>query len=515
MKKITLALLIGAVGLSGMQFAQAKEATWITDKPLNLTIHVHARNKYIWDTDAPVNKEIGRLTNVMLKGTGSKTATNSVEQFNLMMASGALPDIVGGDSLKDNFIRYGMEGAFVPLNKLIEQHAPNLKAFFKSHPAALKSITAPDGNIYYIPYIPDGTIARGWWIRQDWLAKLKLKEPKNINELHTVLKAFREKDPNGNGQKDEVPFFSRDPEQVFHLLNFWGCRATGSDSALDFYVDGGKIKHPFAEPCLKTGMKNLAQWYKDGLIDTEIFTRKNRAREQLYGNNNGGLTFDWFASTAAFNTSISKTVPGFNLVAIAPPADVNGKVWLENTRAQVKPDGWAITYVNKNPVETIKLFDFMFSRKGRDVANFGVEGLTYEYKNGKAVFKDAVLNNSKSVTTQLWEIGAQLPIGFWQDYEYERQWTIPEALVGIDMYTKGNWGVEDFYGVNMTKEERTVFDANIADIKTYMTEMAQNWILGTKDVDASWADYQAQLKKKNLDKVIAVMQKAYDRQYKK
>lgn len=515
MKKIALSLLISAIGLTGVSVAQAKEATWITDKPLTLKIHVHARDKYIWDTDAPVNKEIGKLTNIMLQGTASKTATNSVEQFNLMIASGDMPDIAGGDNLKDNFIRYGMEGAFIPLNKLIEQHAPNLKAFFKSHPDVLRSITAPDGNIYYIPYVPDGVIARGWFIRKDWLDKLKLKEPKNIDELYTVLKAFREKDPNGNGKKDEVPFLDKEPEQVYRLVNFWGCRSTGSDASLDFFVENGKIKHPFAEPCFKTGIKNIAKWYKEGLIDAEIFTRKNRAREQLFGNNLGGMTFDWFASTYQFNSTLEKTVPGFNIQAILPPADVNGKVWLENSRAQVRPDGWAITYVNKHPVETIKLFDFMFTRKGRDLTNFGVPGLTFDYKNGKAVFKKEVLEAKKAVNSQMWDVGALLPIGYWQDYEYERQWTSPEALVNIDKYTKANIAVPLFYGVNMTKEERAVFDANYTDIKTYMSEMSQNWVLGAKDVDSTWNEYQAQLKKMNYDKVIGVMQKAYDRQYKK
>lgn len=514
MKKLILPVLLGAMTLMPLPSNAAPGApTWITDKPLTLKIHMHARNKYVWDEKLPMPKEMTRLTHITLVGTANKAASNSLEQFNLMMASGQLPDIVAGDSLRDNFIRYGMEGAFMPLNKLIDQHAPNLKAFFKTHPDVQRAITAPDGNIYFIPYVPDGIVARGWFIRQDWLKKLGLKVPQNVDELHNVLLAFRERDPNGNGKKDEIPFLDKESNEVYRLVNLWGCRSTGSDAAMDFYVEGGKIKHPFAEPCFKEGIKHLAQWYKEGLIDPEIFTRGNRSREQLFGANQGGMTHDWFASTMGFNDSLAKTVPGFELVPIAPPADSNGKRWLENSRAQVRPDGWAITTVNKHPVETIKLFDFFYSRKGRDLQNFGVEGQTYDVVNGKPVFKQSVLTANKPVNNQLWEIGALLPIGYWMDYEYERQWTNPAALKGVDMYVKGNWFVPQFYGVNMTYEERSIYDRYYPDIQTYMSEMAQNWVLGTKDVDKTWTEYQAHLKSAGFDAVIHAMQNAYTRQY--
>ena len=40
-----------------------------------------------------------------------------------------------------------MEGAFQPLNKLIDQYAPNLKRFLAENETIRKAITAPDGNI--------------------------------------------------------------------------------------------------------------------------------------------------------------------------------------------------------------------------------------------------------------------------------------------------------------------------------------------------------------------------------
>jgi len=43
-------------------------------------------------------------------------------------------------------------------------------------------------------------------INKDWLNKLGLQKPTTVEELYDVLVAFRDKDPNGNGKKDEIPF---------------------------------------------------------------------------------------------------------------------------------------------------------------------------------------------------------------------------------------------------------------------------------------------------------------------
>ena len=44
--------------------------------------------------------------------------------------------------------------------------------------------------------------------------------------------------------------------------------------------------------------------------------------------------------------------------------------------------------------------------------------------------------------------------------------------------------------------------------------MAQNWILGNKDVDATWDEYITHLKELGVDEVIAIQQAAYDRMFK-
>jgi putative aldouronate transport system substrate-binding protein len=504
--------LMASMTLGAVTTANASSEYQITEKPLELDIHLHFRDKYAWDENWPVAQKIEELTNIKLNGVASKSGTNSKELFNLMLVSGDLPDIVGGDKLKDSFNQYGMEGAFIPLNDLIDKHAPNIKAFLAANPVIKSAITAPDGKIYHMPYLPDGKPGRGYYIRQDWLDTLGLAVPTNIDELYDVLVAFRDQDPNQNGEKDEVPFFNRHPEEVYRLVTFFGGRSTGTDNYLDFMYEG-EVTHPFASEGFKTGMIEVAKWYKEGLIDKEIFTRKSKARDQLLGNDLGGFTHDWFASTAGYNR-LSADIPGFAFLPILPPADVNGRVLEEHGRAIVKPDGWAITVANKHPVESIKLFDFYFTEEGRNISNFGVEGLTYDMVDGKAVYKDSVLNSDKSVTSQMWDIGAQIPVGFHQDYAYEVQWTNPIAQAGIDEYVANDVILEPFPGLNLNVKEKKVYDKYWPSIRTYMEEQAQLWVLGAADVEETWDAYIKKLDKLKLDEVLKVLNSAYERQYK-
>ena len=185
----------------------------------------------------------------------------------------------------------------------------------------------------------------------------------------------------------------------------------------------------------------------------------------------------------------------------------------EHRRIPIKPDGWAISYTNQHPVETIKYFDFWFTPEGRNLANFGVEGKTWDMIDGEPIYKDAVLNSDQAVNSQMYLEGAQIQRGYFQDYRYEWQWTSPAAREGIELYDANDLLIDQFLGVSFNEDEQKVYDKYWTTVQTYMLERQQAWILGTGDVIADWDDYMAQLDKRGLNDVLEVMQSAYDRQY--
>ncbi|MEO1314062.1 MAG: sugar ABC transporter permease, partial [Pseudomonadota bacterium] len=324
---LTAALLLGT---SLNAPVLANDHLRIVDEPLELTIQMNHARYPTYKEDWPVEQAAREMTGIHLVddtvGANMRTDENTgkTEALNLMLAGGVIPDIVGSSRLKDFVNQYGPEGAFIPLNDLIEEHAPHMRAYFAERPEIKAAISAADGNMYYIPYLPDGKYGRAYFIRYDWLDALGLEVPQTVEEVENVLIAFRDQDPNGNGLKDEVPYFARQWPELIRLVTLWDGRSSGSDTYHDFYVDDGQIKHPYAGEGYREGIKNLARWYAEGLIDAEVFTRGSSAREFLLSENMGGMTHDWFASTSGYNSSLAEKVEGFEFKAFAPPASISG-----------------------------------------------------------------------------------------------------------------------------------------------------------------------------------------------
>lgn len=475
-----------------------------SDEPLELTIFEFLKKPF--NDEYPIYLKAAEMTNISLTGVVSQSASNNKEAFNLMIASGEVADIVAWD--KVSLQQFGMEGAFIPLEELINEHAPNIKAFMDEHSNIKTHATAADGNIYHIPFIPDGDAAEGWFIRQDWLDTLGLEQPKNVEELYTVLKAFREQDPNGNGEKDEIPFFSRTANNPGRVLADFA-QLWGAHDADGWYIDGSTVKYGPIEPEFAVAYENLAQWYSEELIDPEIYTRGKTARDFALKENVGGMSHDWFGSTSGYNDKVE--IEGFKYLPFAPPADVNGNAYERTVRSKLHWGGWGIAVTNPDPVATIKYFDFWFTEEGRRLANFGIEGETYTMVDGEPIFTDKILNDEVSAVLALREYGAQMATGFQQDFAYEKQWMNPIAFEGVQLYADNGFFTEPFPQLPYTPEEQERIAELMVAIKTLVDESRQKWVLGAEEVGSNFDNYVASIKEYGIDEAIAIQQAAYDR----
>src|SRR5690606_435265 len=126
----------------------------------------------------------------------------------LAFATGDLPDIfLSGLTAADEQV-FGPQGLLLPLNDLMEQYAPKAVELFDMYENTRKTFTFEDGSIYVSPYFIGATrdyFASNTHFNKPWLDNLGLPMPANLDELYTVLKAFKEQDPNGNGIQDEIP----------------------------------------------------------------------------------------------------------------------------------------------------------------------------------------------------------------------------------------------------------------------------------------------------------------------
>src|SRR5699024_3303213 len=96
--------------------------------------------------DVPVLNEYEKMTNMEMKWN-QVNIDGLEEKRNLALASSDLPDLFYGAYIPNSDLyKYGKQGVFIPLNDLIDEYAPNIKAYLEQYPEIEKGITFPDGN---------------------------------------------------------------------------------------------------------------------------------------------------------------------------------------------------------------------------------------------------------------------------------------------------------------------------------------------------------------------------------
>lgn len=504
--------------------ATATGGTTTTEEaPVELDVHWHGYDTYSLVDDngelLPVMQLAAEKTNTIINNIANPVSTNSMEEFQLAAAEQFPGDIYGSCDIKTTIVSYALQGAFIPLNDLIEEHAPNIKKFLDENPEEKASMTSVDGNIYMLQFMPDGETGKVYWIRTDWLDNLGYDMPTTFEELETILYAFRNDDPNGNGIQDEIPYINERYYETIRLVNLWGARAYSSENFADrLPVDkSGNIYQAWMTDEFKNAIDNLSRWYADGIIDPETFTRKvNTVKTLTWVNEDiGGMTHEWMASTAVFNENADLLAknPDFKVEAFLPVSAV-GEPFEEHNRSALQADGWAISANCDDPVAAIKFMDWFFTDEGRIAANFGIEGESYTMVDGVPTYTDAVLNSGTAVNIYMREnYGSQLNYSYKQDYEWERQWTTQAGRDANDLYAAHPEIRHEKWtpSLNFTADEMDTYDKYISALNDYQDEKITAYITGKEDVLEDWDNYVAQCKALGAEEIVAVYQAGYDR----
>lgn len=506
---ISILALLGC-GSEKQESSQPKrklEGAVISETPKEFTVFAIFQGK-AFDSELPVFKKAQEMTNVKMVGVASKNQSDEVQAYNLMLSAGNLPDVIAYE-LTPDLEKLGIDGGLIPLEKLIDENAPNIKKFWEQHPQFKKDAVAADGHIYMIPNYNDVeklSLTQQYYIRKDWLKKLGLKEPTNVDELYNVLVAFRDQDPNGNGKKDEVPLFLRGNivrKILMPLTDIFKAQVV-------WYVKDGVPTFGPAEESYKNAMINLAKWYKEGLIDQEIFTRGITSRDYMLSNNLGGYTNDW-PSAGTYTSRMQDTIPGFDFSVTLPPEyQGNNKTFFARPNYM---GAWGITSAAKDPVTIIKYFDFWYSDEGRRLWNYGIEGEDYTLVDGKPKFTDKILKdpNGKNPVAVVRQSGAQYRLGMFQDAEAEKQTSGIEAMKAIDLYVNNGVVSLPMPQLKYTQEELKEFLKIESQLRSVTEEMGQKWILGVSNVEEDWDGYIQRLNDLGLKRAQEIQKTAYDR----
>ncbi len=480
------------------------------EKPVKLSIMVTSRVPDEPITmETPFWKELGRRLNLEFEFvTGDY---EQIEQkFKLMLASGNYPDIVALNM--DNFKKYGPQGAFIPLNELIKEKAPNVQKHLVDDPVKRTMAVAGDGNIYGVSLQTAVRTSEGYMVRQDWLDRLQLKQPETIDDWHDMLKAFKEQDANGNGNpNDEIPLATTSYAYM-SFADAWGIQP--SPVGTRWVEEDGTIKFSPIDPRFKDFLATMNRWYEEGLLAKEFLTYKNEDLERLVFSDQVGAIEHWVGYVASFNANAqAEKINGFDFQVVPPPVlNAGDKPMTFQQQAPLHPISWGISKNNKHIDETLKLFDYIYGEEGQRLANFGFEGDTYEIgEDGQPQFTDKIMKSPEGSAKALWRLGIVPLIGFRQDEQFERQYTATKDVEKqLFTYVEKDYFRDLFPTLNFTEQEEKRLSEIRTPMFTYIDEMTTKFIVGTESLD-KFEDYVSRVKSMNYGEMESIYLAAYDR----
>lgn len=490
----------------------------ITDRDITLTYWAPLNSKVVSFatslSDVLCYQELEKATGIKLEFQHPPVGQEK-EQFNLMLASKKLPDLIyyNWSGVSGGIDSYLDEGTVLKLNDYLEALAPNYNKILAENPQAKRETQTDNGDIYMFPFLrTDDRLKfyKGLLLRQDWLDKLGLEVPETPEEWYTVLKAFKEQDPNGNGKNDEIPVVSKKMEAIETFINGFGASS-------DYILKDGKVVYGPIQPEYKDAIEFVRKLYREGLIDPDFYLTDDNAMDAKVISNQAGSMYGALTShMSKYMSMMQKDNPDVSIAAAPSMRNQDGKTYIFNkllTRCSTG-NGTVITRDNKYIAESIKLLDYFYGEEGHMIANFGVLGDTYTMVDNKPKYTDKILKdpNGTAVGDMLSRFTIAATNGsFLQDPEYLDQILIyPEQKKAPSVWSKDIVTDRILPAITMTADEQTEFSALNNDIATYKDEMVNKYIIGTESLD-SFEEFVSTIEKLGIEEATAIQQGAYER----
>lgn len=441
------------------------------------------------------------------------------EKLTLLINSGNYGDaIVGGPVL--NYIsasRYIASGIFKDLTPYVnDTYMPHLNVLIKETPEIMGMISGADGNIYTLPVIhgnPGNSIESPLWMNGKWLKKLGLAAPKTMDDFTNILRAFRDRDPNGNGIQDEIPYLVSTAREFYSLEAIYGAWGMAfKNGTLDGYMQvvDGKVRFGPILDEYKEAVKWQRMAYDEGLMWNECFTASSST----------GLA-KLTAEPCVVGCFTSNTVPTTSYhddyICIDPPS-ANGYTakWYKNPAAIASKDRFYVTNKCKYTAALCKWYDYFYDFDNAFEVEYGSEqeGRWYIDEQGNYVIKDDLsteqLNKISNETPTLSELVERFPYALTRnDFAKIKDSTLRDYEETDRVYQK--WlETEIWPRPYLEKKDANTIYKLTTDIFYQVSSYRAKWITGSSDIDKDWDSYLQTLKKMNVDEMVAIMQRGYN-----
>lgn len=432
----------------------------------------------------------------------SVLSADLTEKRNLMLASGEYPDMLfkSGIGMGD-LTKYGGQGILIPLEDLIHEYMPNLTAKLDEIDG-WQYLTSPDGHIYSIPEISARGEINLFWLNKKWLDNLSLEEPKSMDDLYEVLKAFKEQDANGNGDpEDEIPF-SLTQGDYLGLLKYSGF--SYDEGSMCAVIDG-KLTYVPTTDYFREYVAYLAKLYQEGLLEQTSFTQGG---EQQQATGQSGDVYGSFWTMGAFLTVGRDNDDDY--VVMTP--------FYEDTYpiiTGIKVGTMAITDACEHPEVLMAWADYLYSEEGGILAWMGVEGKTYQVAdNGKwewmlgGEYGDDIATVRSSATIQGAQNHPSIQPDFW--FEMSPEVDADEVYLNNERQRIAGLGKVPLPMMAYTEEDNAQIATFRADIDGYINQFIAQVCTGEVDLESGWDTYLETMEAMGASALAELHEKTYN-----
>ena len=457
---------------------------------------------------SPLLKELEDAAGVTIEWNLMKSGEIN-EKKALIFASGDLPDALFAILKNVDFFNYGPQGYLIELEELIEDYGTNLKALRDGRiPELLKGCTSTDGHIYSIPYgMDNGSRAFGVpYINKMWLDTLGLQMPETTAQLKDVLKAFVTKDPNGNGEADEVGVLFQG-NKGYHTrgINILFGMFGRPDTSLHYMFEGGKVVFTADTTEFKNAVSYLHELASDGLLDVESFTYgKNPYRAKLK-EGKAGIFFEAGIAYTNYPQDLVKDAYVPMLLPAGPGASPKMPL-----RSYIPgSNGLQITSAAKFPEIILRWADYLYDEEKSIYYRYG-RSVT---SNSDGTFTWVGIPDGEDTATWIWAPETAIPHLVTFENWVRRagiQEKDSERIAISELYSPQFTSLPAFYDIVFSADEQEEIGMYQEDIRSFVDQHIAKWIT-QGGIEAEWDTYISELDSIGLRKWLAVLQKGYDR----
>ncbi len=412
-----------------------------------------------------------------------------------------LPDVLFKASLKAGEVRdLYEEGIIIDLKPYLEQYAPDLWALLSASQERMAAVTMADGSIPCLPAINELQNNSILWINTTWLKNVGMEKPTTAEELTEVLRAFKTKDPNRNGQADEVPLT---------FLSMWELRFLAHAYGIidnDYYmsVEDGKVVSHLTDEDMRSFLAWLNLLWEEKLIDHTGFTNVDTLR----ANTETGKA----AVYGVMLTSSPLTVVAGDLLKqydVLDPLVYEGRQVYRDLLGDMVRGTFAITKECKEPEKLVAWVNYLYTEEGSREAQAGLEGTDYQWTEDgywEWVNDTSTVANVTLPQSTISEGGAAPGIttaDFQLKYVDDDARRIVTRMHEIHQYIRYPYPM-----VTLTKEDEKRAAELQASLAPYAEKTMAAFVTGDLPLtDENWNAFCAEAEKRGLSEMTALWQK--------